>query len=281
MNSQMTHTVYVRYLSWAALGCLLAVAVVTGAPVRAQVNDGSIARTYAVSGTQPVSGDIISLDRTKQTLHLADVPNDASLYGVVVSDPVILLQSSGTNVPIVTSGDATVNVTTEGGPIAPGDFITSSSVPGKGRLATSTDTFVLGMALAAFPASTTPASAKAPASGSIPVLIEIGPYANHQASSGETATGTAATAAQSKQQTPSLGVPVFVRYLLAAIVAIGSVSLAFRNFGSSIRDSIISVGRNPLAKSSIQSMVILNAILIALVSAGGLFIGFAILFLPI
>lgn len=249
----------------------------------AQLSNSSIARTYVISGTQPVSGDLISLDRTSQALHLSDFVGDITLFGVVVSDPVIILRSVGAHVPIVTSGEAMVNVTTSGGVITPGDFITTSSIAGKGQLASSTDAFIVGMALAAFPSATSTVAVKkgVVVEGNIPVLLEIGPYPStaHPTSSSQSS-GTSTSVATTKS-TPTIGVSTFFRYLLAAVVAVGSIVVAFKNFGASINDGIISVGRNPLAKSSIQSMVILNAFLIALVSMGGLFVGFAILFLPI
>lgn len=248
----------------------------------AQLSNSSIARTYVISGTQPVSGDLISLDRTSQTLHISNVTGDSTLFGVMVFNPVITLRSAGADVPIVTSGEAVVNVTTLGGVISPGDLITTSSIAGKGQLASSTDAFVVGMALAAFPSATSTrvAGKGSVVAGSIPVLLEIGPYPNPTRGTSTPSPVVPGLVSASKSSS-GVSVPTFLRYLLAAIVAVGSIVVAFRNFGSSINDSIISVGRNPLAKSSIQSMVILNAALIALVSAGGLFIGFAILFLPI
>ena len=247
----------------------------------AQVNDSSIARTYTVSDSvQPESGDLISFDQTTQALHLSRVTGDTTLFGVVVSNPVIVLRISGANVPITTSGEAFVNVTTLGGPIAPGDYITTSSVAGKGQRATKEDKFVVGLALAAFPTATTTAPGGV-VSGSVPVLLGIGPYPENATSSESKLASTTVAGAVSKDSSAGLSIPTFLRYLLAAIVAVGSIAIAFRNFGSSIRDGIISVGRNPLAKASIQSMVILNVLITTLVSAAGLFIGFAILFLPI
>ena len=44
--------------------------------------------------------------------------------------------------------------------------------------------------------------------------------------------------------------------------------------------SIISVGRNPLAKASILSMVLLNSVLIIIVSVIALIIGAVIIYAP-
>ena len=72
-----------------------------------------------------------------------------------------------------------------------------------------------------------------------------------------------------------------VRYLLATLIAVGSIYAAFRNFGSNITSSIVSVGRNPLAKTSIQFMVLLNAALIVLVSVAGIALSLVVLFIPL
>ncbi|MHB1163597.1 MAG: hypothetical protein ACYCZZ_03730 [Minisyncoccota bacterium] len=272
---------FLRRKSQSLLAATVLLVACAGGVAHAQLNNDSIARTYVIPGAQPISGDLISLDRASQTLHLSSVAGDSTLFGVVVSDPVIVLRSSGANVPIVTSGEAIVNVTTLGGVILPGDFITTSSIAGKGQLASSTNDFVVGMALAAFPVATTTPVARqgAVVSGNIPVLLQIGPYPSPVHPVLSQASGTPVPSSASKSS--FISASTFFRYLLAAIVAIGSVVVAFRNFGSSISDGIISVGRNPLARSSIQSMVVLNVFLTALVSVGGLFIGFAILFLPI
>ena len=72
-----------------------------------------------------------------------------------------------------------------------------------------------------------------------------------------------------------------LKYLLATLVVVGSIYVAFRNFGSNLRDSIVSVGRNPLAKPAIQSMVVINTILVVVVTAVGLFIGLMVLFVQL
>lgn len=255
-----------------ALLLALAAACAAGPAAHAQANDSIFARTYTITGTQPASGDIISLNPDTGKLHLSGVAGDRTIFGVAVANPILLLRSSGGTVPIVTSGQVDVNVTTNAGPIRVGDFVTSSSRPGEGELATSTQGYVLGTALAPFPADAGSYATGTLATGTIPVLLSVGPY-------------PASAVPQPPQQQArknflNVNAGTVLRYVLAATVAIGSIALAFRNFGSSIRDGIVSVGRNPLAKSSIQSMVLLNALLIAFVSASGLLVGLAILFLP-
>jgi len=277
MRLRMRRLVTVHGLAYALVTALLFVVNVSSVAHAQQASDGLIARTYAIIGAQPVSGDLVSLDKAAQTLHLSATTSDEAIFGVVVTDPVIVLRSASTSVPVVTSGEAQVNVTARGGAIAPGDFITTSPVPGKGQRATSTDAFVVGMALASFPSTTTPVAATT--TGSIPVLLQIGPYSGHPPAAASGISNQSAPTSVAAQ-TPKIGVPVFLKYLIAAVVAIGSIVVAFVNFGASVRNSVISIGRNPLARSSIQSMAILNTVLIVVVSAGGIFIGFVILFLP-
>ena len=250
----------------------LTVLTVPVSVIHAQIGNTSIARTYTVEGTQPVSGDLVSFDRDKQSLHLTESLNDTTLFGVVVDRPVIVLRSTEAGVPIISSGEVSVNVTALGGPIQAGDYITTSTEPGKGQKASASDAFVVGTALESFgTASSSPTT-----SGTIAVHLSIG----SRPADGSTTTD-AYTSSVTTSKSTGITVPVVFKYLLAALVAIGSITISFRSFGSSIKESIVSVGRNPLAKNSIQSMVVLNTFLIVLVSAAGLFVAFAILFLPI
>lgn len=264
--------------SVAAIVLFLCALVLVGRVAHAQFENAAIARLYQITGTQPISGDIISFDKTAQVFSLSRTENDSNLFGVVVNNPVLVLNTPGGGVPVVSTGEVLVNVTTLGGPIAAGDQITSSVVPGKGARANGVGGIMLGTALEAFPSATAilqNVSSTTVYEGSIRVLLRIGPREQPA-----TTTPTTTPAATDSMPVSSL-VAKALKYVLAALVAIGSVFAAFRNFGASIRDGIVSVGRNPLAKSSIQSMVILNSVLIILVSAAGLFVGFAILLLPL
>ena len=255
----------------------------------AQFGETSIARTQLITGGVAESGDLVSFDRSTQTFRLAQVISDSNLFGVVVTNPAILLRTSTESVPLVSSGEVYVQVTTANGPISAGDYITSSSIPGKGQKAGPSTSVVLGIALDSFPAlsNATPSvvSTTTVDGGSIRVLLAIGPKLLDSGGDGEL---IAVNAAGENEQSSSLdmfgvstSLATLIKYLLATIVVVGSVYVAFRNFGSNMRDSIISVGRNPLAKASIQSMVMLNTVLIVLVSVAGLFIGLMILFVQL
>ena len=252
----------------------------------AQFSDTTIAKTYLISGGIAEFGDLVSFDRTTQTFHLTKEVNDSNIFGVVVTSPAIVFRTSTEGVPLVSSGEVYVQVTTINGPINAGDYITSSPIPGKGQKADPSAPFVIGTALDSFPVAPTNTATTVSTStvdgGSIRVLLAIGP----KASDAEGSSGTGdATGDPMAGLLNVLGVSTplatLIKYALAALVVIGSIYVAFRNFGSNMKDSIISVGRNPLAKTSIQSMVVLNTVLIVLVSVVGLFIGLLILFVQL
>lgn len=251
----------------------------------AQFSDTTIAKTYVISEGLTEFGDLISFDRTTQTFHLSQEIDDPNLFGVVATSPAIVLRTSTEGVPVVNSGEVYVQVTTLNGPISAGDYITSSPIPGKGQKADSSASFIVGTALDSFPRISTGTLATVSTStvdgAPIRVLLAIGPKSiDHEGSSG---TGDATGGPASDVNILGISTPLatVIKYMLAALVVIGSIYVAFRNFGSNMKDSIISVGRNPLAKASIQSMVVLNTVLIVFVSIAGLFIGLLILFVQL
>jgi F0F1-type ATP synthase membrane subunit c/vacuolar-type H+-ATPase subunit K len=69
------------------------------------------------------------------------------------------------------------------------------------------------------------------------------------------------------------------RYILAALVALAAIIIALRSFGGTLAQSVISIGRNPLARKTIISMMLWNSFLIVVVSGVGLGLAIAILLL--
>ncbi|OGG48224.1 hypothetical protein A2678_01415 [Candidatus Kaiserbacteria bacterium RIFCSPHIGHO2_01_FULL_53_31] len=239
----------------------------------------AIAKTYIISDDAALSGDLVSFDQTTQTFRLAQEAGDPNVLGVVVTDPMIVLDTNPGGVPVVSTGTVTVNVTNANGTISVGDYITSSAVPGKAQKADTSDSFVIGTALDSFPSGTIATeelSGLAEDSGSIRAQLALGPPVLD-----ETATETEQLVTVGEDIGITAPVAVLIKYLLAAMVVFGTIFIAFRNFGSNLKDSIVSIGRNPLAKASIQSMVVLNTVLIILVSIAGLFLGLLILFFPL
>jgi hypothetical protein len=256
--------------------------------VSAQFGNATVAKTYLISGEPALSGDLVSFDKPTQSFHITRKEGDKNLLGVVVSDPVIVLRTITEGTPIVSSGEVYVNVTSENGPIKAGEDLSSSAVPGKAKKASSSTTFIVGTALEAFPnASTTPQTATQGKiyQGSIRVLLAIGQrdpgvagLTGHSGTVAAPAGDVGIEVAGARLSTP---LALVIRYTLAILVIMGTVYLAFRNFSANLKDSVVSVGRNPLAKASIQSMTLFNTLLIFIMGAAGLFIAYRIVFLPI
>jgi len=246
----------------------------------------TIATAVSFSGSQVAYGDIVAYDATAGSYALSESGKTAQAYGVVVQNPALLFTEgqSGT-VPIVRSGSALVNVTLENGPIQAGDNLTMSSIPGKAERANPGDP-VVGVAIESFSGDNgvklkTPDGSEV-LSGTIAVNTDM------QGTGG----GAAASAPSSGQQCGTLlcrlvnGINVGVlqnlmRYLLAGLIAIASLLLAFRSFVSDANYGVISMGRNPRAKSSIQSMVFFNALLATTIASGGLFAAMMVLFVAV
>jgi hypothetical protein len=247
-------------------------------PVQGQFESVGIAKTYVIDDPNALFGDIVSFDRETQTMRLSQISGDPELFGVIADEPLLVLETENGGVPVLRNGDTLINVTTRNGAIRAGDYITSSPIPGKGMRADQNHTHIVGIALEPWSggevATTTIEDVIV---GVIPVLLSVG-----------TQEKAADLLEEYKEEEPPAQTGIteatilnIIQYLLAAFIAVGSVYIAFKNFGPNIKDGIVSIGRNPLAKSSIRSMVVLNVVLIAVVSLGGLFISLAILLLPI
>ena len=67
------------------------------------------------------------------------------------------------------------------------------------------------------------------------------------------------------------------RYFLAASVAIISILVSLFFFGKNVTKGIEMIGRNPLAKVPIQSMILVNVLIIAVIALGGIILSLIIL----
>jgi hypothetical protein len=170
-------------------------------------------------------------------------------------------------------------------------MVTSSRVPGYGRRATSSDTYKLGRALEPFRAGeatttvsvpTTGTSTRQIAAGKVLVDINIGPIGE----GGSTRSGTSTS--EEDEPTPSaigflgsIEPTQTLKYIVAAVVAVGSIYSSFRYFGSNLSAGVSSIGRNPMAKNTIMRMVALNIAAIVLISLGGIALSVFLLLMPI
>ncbi|MEK7168896.1 MAG: hypothetical protein AAB778_02685 [Patescibacteria group bacterium] len=229
--------------------------------VTAQDLSSGLAIQVPVEG-EVVAGDILCSSNNIYKKCISEY--QTSMYGVVVErssleikDPEIV----GGKL-IVTSGIATIRFTNLNGDIKKGNYITSSNTEGIAQLA-SKNGYVLGTALEDSVGNT----------GVIQAVINIHP-----------ATGMSKSTSSNLIQfiRDGLTVPVFeplesFRYLLAGLMVIIAFTLGLLYFGRSSRAGIEAIGRNPLAKSTIQFTTVLNVLLTIVIVGVGLLVAYFIL----
>jgi hypothetical protein len=233
----------------------------------AQVGSSGIAITAPINDKDAVDGDIICTytDGNKR----CPAEYDAAIFGVISDNPAAAIVDSEVTDGrlIVTSGIATVRVSSAGGDIKEGDFITSSNTSGVGMRA-ARNGYVVGKAIQVY------SNSDKSAVGKIQILVSVHPEGK--------LTGTRGNLLQFIRQ--GISVPVFspvesLRYLLAVLIVIISFTLGMIYFGRASRSGIEAVGRNPLAKNVIQFTVIMNIVLTIVIVLVGLAIAYLILIL--
>lgn len=253
-------------------------------------SDFGVAYSYNIIDESFEYGDIISYDKESGVYSLSKTISDANIFGVAVESPVLLFRSGEEGkTPIVQSGKALVNVTTRNGPIKTGDYITSSSIPGKGEKATGENVYVLGFALEPFGESATSASAGEVLSGKVTVMLNIEEKKDTSSGGGlniplfGSAKGVGLGTGSNDGGTGAgdgLSRSSIIKYAVAALITIASIFIALRNFMAVINKGITSVGRNPLAKSSVWSIVVFNTIIALVIGIIGIFLSLIIISLP-
>ena len=247
--------------------------------VAATSNSQAVAQGYLSSSPlQP--GMIVRLDSNNPNhVTAVDLKNINKMLGVVVSanDAAITLgQSSGSNQAYVTNfGLQNVLVTNQNGAIKVGDYVTISDIAGIGMKADANEPTTLGQAAGNFDGihnveSTSVLKLSNGQTinvniGLIPVDISI---ANNPLSQGPK------------------GIPRFLenitkfatnksvsatRVYLGMLIIIAGIILSITVIYAGIRNSMISMGRNPLAKKAITSglvRLVLGAIIIFAISLG-------------
>lgn len=265
------------------VGCIIVLLLQSvGIPwVSAQSSDLSVGQTLTIDDKDAVTGDIMSLSTKPETLVRSTKEYDERMFGVLQIKPVVVYQTQD-DIPVVRSGAIPVNVTSVGGPIEVGDYVTSSPIAGKGQKATSVSGNMVGVALTAFDGkSGTDISYKGKTykAGSIRIEVGIGPASpvTVKASGGLFGTLKQLQTALLFNITSSRNTDKIIRYILAGIELLLLLGFGYYTFGKQITKGIEAIGRNPLAKASIQTMIVLNAILLGIVCIGGIILALGII----
>jgi len=239
----------------------------------------TIANTFEIADAEAVDGDVMSLNAEAKLVRSVKTSDD-KMYGVLVAEPQVVYRTTN-DIPVVRNGTAYVNVSTAGGPIAIGDYITTSALAGKGMKAPDTSGYMLGAALAPFDGKEgipVTVDGKQAMQGKLLVAIGIGPASPILFKAGGGIMGTIKQLVNAVMYNigTSKQFERITRILLAAIIAILVIYISFRTFGKNITRGIEAIGRNPLAKNAIQAMIIMNVILILVVSIGGIILALVI-----
>ena len=220
------------------------------------------ASVYTIADDKSVEGDIMVA--TDKGMVRASKSFDNKMFGVLSEKPLLVYRDANiTGKPIIRSGTATVNVTTINGAIKYGDYITSSTIVGKGQKATDSG-YALGIALGTFDgkgATQIDSPNGKVASGKIPVAIKVEYAELTNPRFLSRLFGFIGNSLLVNINDPKkLG--DIIRYISAGLVVLISFTLGFLTFSRSIAKSIEAIGRNPLAKSAIQTSMIINIMLL-------------------
>lgn len=238
--------------------------------------------------------DIVSYSGEEDVYKASGSFADESMFGVIVDDPVLYMESDislqqGAR-PVVRYGEVLVNASSLGGDILPGDIVTTSPIQGIGQRVMRKDApYILGFALEriTYTGETVYFEGEEVRLGTVPVALRIGPYL--------TRAGVAFVSSGKEyeeifkeinekgglvQDPNAIGAFKIFRYLLAAAVAITAMVVSLSRFGDAFKQSVVSVGRNPLARSQIRSILLWNVLFIVLISGTGLGIAVAIILFP-
>lgn len=234
-------------------------------PASAQTPSIETTSVYEIADNEAAGDDILVV--TDKGLIRASKSFDNKMFGVLQEKPILVMRDTSTKGrPVVRSGVTTVSVTTLNGPIKYGDYITSSNTPGKGQKASESG-YVLGIALAGFSGQ---------GNGQIPVAIRI-EYAEltNPRFAGRLFSFVGNSFLENVNDPKKFG--AVVRYISAGLIVLLSFSFGFLTFSRSITKSIEAIGRNPLAKNTIQLSMIINIILLVVTGLIGIVASFLII----
>lgn len=252
-------------------------ALAFSSPTLAQFEGSSldVGYTFDIADPKAEIGDI--LINTDKGLVLATEAFSNKLFGVVQQQPVLVFKTKdGTGRPVARTGVVEVNVTTLGGAISAGDYITSSEITGKGQKATLSG-YVIGVAMAPLKEAgqTTEVKGKTVYSGKIPVALRVEYAELTNARSASRLLDSVNTAFFQNVQSPQQFLNIF-RYIAAGFVTLIGFGFGFFTFSRSLPKGIEAIGRNPLAEKAILFSIVLNIVLIVL-SAGISIVGAVII----
>lgn len=257
-------------LTWSATS------VVAAASDTTKKNDSSISHSYKTT-SEIARGSLVSLDpNQKDTVVLANSDNAKYLLGIAVQDneSVIAVNVTKNSTQVATNGVVVTLVSTANGDIKVGDQVAVSPFNGIG-MKSSPGLRIVGLAQTELTSTTANTSKqevtdksgnkKEVTVGYIKISVAVG-----------TATAAATRGVLQRIAEEIAGHPVSkLRIILCTIIAVSALASLVTLIYAAIYSTIISVGRNPLAKFAIfrtLTSVIIMAFMTATVATVAIFI---------
>ena len=228
------------------------------------------------------NGTIVQLKgKDSKGVKIASQAELQNMFGVIVDRnqlPVTLSSGNLENEAFVAvSGTYNVLVSTQGGPIISGDYVTLSSINGVAMKAGTEEEKVFGRAVAAFDGKgkvlgttalkdTSGKTSKTVTFGAIPVTIDIRSNPNEKSTKVNLPDPLLriGQAIAEKEVSP-------IRIYLSLGITIVSIIAAIAILYSGVRSGVISIGRNPMSKKSIFRALLEIILTSALILIIGLF----------
>lgn len=247
----------IRYLGWGA--SLVGLLLLLVSPLGAQ-GVSSIAQGFQTTDTNIVEGALVSLKSdTANTVELANPERSSRLVGVVGNNPLIELSDGTNSVQVVTSGVTGTLVSDINGEVKPGDSITASPIEGVGMKATQTGV-VVGAAQAELESvdlsertlTDKDGNQQIVKIGLIPVQVDTVFYAGNTTVGSSFVPGAIQSLANNIAGREVSALRVLISALLLTLLLVSVVVLLY----SSVRSSIISIGRNPLSENAVHKSLL-------------------------
>jgi F0F1-type ATP synthase membrane subunit c/vacuolar-type H+-ATPase subunit K len=194
-------------------------------------------------------------------------PYDSQVLGIVSRDAGIIISSTDdeNSVPVIAEGAVYVLVSSKNGNIKKGDPITTSTIPGVGVKADTTG-YILGGAMEDY------TSNNATQVGKIAVNLSLH-YFNSKTTLSGTLSDILKVALLPTKDSPS----AIFKYVVAALVVLGSFVLGFLSFGRTAAKGVEALGRNPAASTVIHLGIIFNVVIVVTIIIAGIAVAFLIL----
>lgn len=250
-------------MSQLIIGAIVVAVATLGLTTVSRAVDTGTGSVQGYSAEQSIDhGTIVELaDRDARRVKVASQANLKNMFGVVV-DPQqlpIRLSNEGleNEVYVAVSGTYNVLVSTQGGKVSAGDYITLSSIKGIGMKAGTDEPSVFGRAVSGFDGkSMTRGSVDIQDAkgnklqtvqlGSVPVTIEIQRNPNEKSTKARVP-DVLERIGQAIAEREVSAIRIYISLAIAAISLVTALVVLY----TGVRSSIISIGRNPMSKRSI------------------------------